>query len=167
MVVVIVQSLSCVWLFVTPRTAACQASCPLPSPRVCSNSCPLKQWCHPATSSFVIPLLLLSSIFPSIRVFSNDLALHIQWLKHWSFRFSISPSNEYSGLISLRLTDLISLLSKGLSSVFSRPIVQKHHFFSTQPSLQSSSHICTWLLGPSIIPTLVTDQGDLWAHFCP
>ena len=53
-------------------------SCPLPSPRVCSNSCPLKQWCHPATSSFVIPLLLLSSIFPSIRVFSNDLALHIR-----------------------------------------------------------------------------------------
>ena len=53
-------------------------SCPSPSPRVCSNSCPLRQWCHPTTSSFVIPLLLLSSIFPRIRVFSNDLALHIR-----------------------------------------------------------------------------------------
>ena len=52
--------------------------CPSPSPRVCSNSCPLRQWCHPTTSSFVIPLLLLSSIFPRIRVFSNDLALHIR-----------------------------------------------------------------------------------------
>ena len=53
-------------------------SCPSPSSRVCSNSCPLRQWCHPTISSFVIPFLLLSSIFPSIRVFSNDLALHIR-----------------------------------------------------------------------------------------
>ena len=79
---------------------------------------------------------------------------------------SVLPMN-IQGWFPLGLTDLISLLSKGLSSVFSRPTVQKHHFFSAQPPLQSSPHIHTWLLGPCIIPTLVTDQGDLSAHFCP
>ena len=63
------------------------------------------------------PLLLLPSIFPSIMVFSNESAVCIRWPKYWSFRFSISPSNKYSGLISFRLTGLISLLSKGLSRV--------------------------------------------------
>ena len=81
------------------------------------------------------PLLLLSSIFPSIRVFSNESALHIRWPKYWSFNFSVSPSNGYSGLISLGLTGLISLLSKGLSRVFYNTTVQKHQFFSTQLSL--------------------------------
>ena len=75
------------------------------------------------------PLLLLPSIFPSIRVFSNELALCIRWLKYWSF--SNSPSNEYSGLILLGLTGLISLQSKGLSRVFSSATVQKHQFFGT------------------------------------
>ena len=76
---------------------------PLPSPRAYSNSCPLSQWCHPTISSSVIPLLLLPSIFPSIRVFSNELALCIRWPKYWSIIFSISPSNEYSGLSSFRI----------------------------------------------------------------
>ena len=70
----------------------------------------------------------------------------IRWPKYWSFSFSISPSNEYSGLISIRLTGLISSLSKGLSRVFSHTTDWKHQFFSIQPSLGSSSHICTWLL---------------------
>ena len=65
------------------------------------------------------PQLLLPSIFPSIRVFSNELALHIRWSKYWSFSFSISPSNEYSGWFPLGLTGLISLKSKGLLRVFS------------------------------------------------
>ena len=65
------------------------------------------------------PLLLLSSIFPSIKVFSNESALRIRWPKYWSFSFSISSSNEYLGLISFRIDGLISLLSKGLSKVFS------------------------------------------------
>ena len=86
------------------------------------------------------PLFLLPSIFPSIRVFSNELAVYIRWPKYWSF--SISPSNEYSGF-PLGLTDLISLQSKGLSRVFSRTTVQKHQFFSAQPSLWSNSHIRT------------------------
>ena len=76
--------------------------CPTLSPRVCSNSCPLSRdvtnhlhLCH--------PLLILPSVFPSIRVFSNELAFCIRWPKYWSFSFSISPSSAYSGLNSLRL----------------------------------------------------------------
>ena len=81
------------------------------------------------------PLLLLPSIFPGIRVFSNESAVRIRWPKYWSFSFSISPSNEHSGLISLQ--------SKGLSRVFSNTTVQKHQFFGTQLSSQSNFHIHT------------------------
>ena len=77
--------------------------CPSLSPGVCSNSCPLSQWCHP-TILFCHPCLLL----PGIRVFSNELSFCIRWPKYWSFSFSISPSNEYLGLISLRI-DLFSV----------------------------------------------------------
>ena len=89
------------------------------------------------------PLLLPPSIFPSIRVFSNELVLCIRWPKYWSFSFSISPSNEYSGLISLGWTGWISLQSKGLSRVLSKTTVQKHQFFGAQLSLCSNSHIHT------------------------
>ena len=81
------------------------------------------------------PLLLPPSIFLSIRVFSNESVLRIRWPKYWSFRFSISPSDEYSGLISFRMYWLALLLSKGLSRVFSNTTVQKHQFFSAQLSL--------------------------------
>ena len=81
------------------------------------------------------PLLLQPSIFPRIRVFSNESALHIRWSKHWSFSFNISPSNEYPGLISFR-TDWLNLLAvQGLSRVFSNTTVQKHQFSSAQLSL--------------------------------
>ena len=90
------------------------------------------------------PLLLLRSVFPSIRVFSNESALHIRWPNYWSF--SISPSNEYSGLTSLGLTGVISLLTKGLSRAFSSTTVQRHQFFGAQLSLCSKYHIHTWLL---------------------
>ena len=85
-------------------------SCPSPTPGVYSNSCPLCQWCHPTILSSVVPLLLPSSIFPSIRVFSNESALRIRWPKYWHFSFGISPSTEYSGLISFR-TDWLDLLA--------------------------------------------------------
>ena len=88
-------------------------------------------------------LLLLPSVFPRIRVFSNELALHSRWPKDWSFSFGISPSNEYSGLISFRIDCLISLQSKKLSRVFSRTTIQKHQFFCALPSLLSNSHIHT------------------------
>ena len=81
------------------------------------------------------PLLLLPSIFPSLRVFSNDSALHSRWPKYWTFSFNISASSEHPGLIPLGWTGWISLQSKGLSKVFSNTTVQKHQFFSTQLSL--------------------------------
>ena len=90
--------------------------------------------------------LLLPSNFSIIRVFSSESVLCIRWPKYWSFSFSISPSNEYSGLSPLGLTGLISLKSKGLSRVFSNTTVQKHQFFDTQLSFQSNSHIHTWPL---------------------
>ena len=88
-------------------------------------------------------LLLLPSIFPSIRVFSKDLVLPIRWPKCWSFSLNISPFSDYSGPISLGWTGWISLQSKGLSTVFSNTTVQKHQIFNAQLSLESSSHIHT------------------------
>ena len=78
-------------------------TCPSPPPGVYSNSCPLNRWCHPNHLILCRPLLLPPSICPSIRVFSNQSVLHIRWPKYWSFSFSISPSNEYSGRISFRI----------------------------------------------------------------
>ena len=78
------------------------------------------------------PLLLLPSIFPSIRVFSKESVLRIRWPRYWSFSFRISPSNEHQDWFPLGLTSLLSLQSKGLSRVFSSTTVQKHQLFSTQ-----------------------------------
>ena len=75
--------------------------CPSPTPKAYSNSSPLSWWCHPTVSS--CRPLLSPSIFPSIKVFSNESVLRIRWPKYWSFSFSISPSDEYSGLISFRM----------------------------------------------------------------
>ena len=79
--------------------------CTAPTPRACWNSCLSSWWSHPTISSSVFPFFFCIQ-FPSIRVFSNESVLCIRWLKHWSFSFSISPSNEYSGLISLRIDGL-------------------------------------------------------------
>ena len=84
---------------------------------------------------FCHPLLLPPSICPSIRVFSDESVLRIRWPKYWNFSFRICPANEYSGLISFRMDWWISLLSKGLSRVFSSTTIQKHQFFSAQLSL--------------------------------
>ena len=91
------------WLFATSWTAACQAYL---SSIISQSLLKLKSIESMMSSNHLIlchPLLLLPSIFPSIRVFSSELALHIRWLKYWSFSFSISPVNEYSGLISFRI----------------------------------------------------------------
>ena len=82
-------------LTLQPHESQCtRPPCPSPTPRVYSDSCPLSQWCHP-TISFCHPLLLSPTIFPRIRVFSNESVLCIRWPKYWSFSFSISLSNEY------------------------------------------------------------------------
>ena len=142
-----VQLLSHIWLFVTPCTAACQASLSI------TNSWSLHKFMSVESvmpSNHLIlchPLLLLPSIFPSISILSNESVLHIRWPKYWSFSFSISPTNEYSGLISFRLNwfDLLAIQGT-LKRVFSNTIIEKHQFFSTQLSLWSNSHIHTWLL---------------------
>ena len=89
------------------------------------------------------PHLPLPSIFPSIRVFSNESVPRIRWPKYWSF--SISPFNEYSGLISFRIDWFDLLESKRFSRVFSSTTVQKHQFFGIQLSLWSNSHNHSWL----------------------
>ena len=138
-----VQSLCRVRIFVTPWTAACQASLSINKFRSLLKLMSIKSV---MPSNYLIlcrPLLLLLSIFPSIRVFSNESALHIRWPKYWSFSFSISPSNEHSRLISFSMDWLDLLAVWGLSRVFSNTTVQKHQFFGAQPSSQSNSHIHT------------------------
>ena len=100
--VVVVQSLGHVWLFATPWTAASQASLSFTVSQSLIKLMSIES-VMPSNHLLCRSLLLLPSVFPSIRVFSNDLALHIRWPKYWSFSFSISPSNEYSGLISFRI----------------------------------------------------------------
>ena len=115
-ILAVVQSLSRVRLFATPWTEARQASL---SFTISQSLLKLMSMELVMPSNRLIlchPLLLLPSIFPSIRVFSKESGLHIRWPKYWSFSFSIRPSNEYSGLISFRISGLISLLSKGHSS---------------------------------------------------
>ena len=84
--------------------------------------------------------------FSSIRVFSNESALHIRWRKYWSFSFSISPTNEYSGLISFRIDWFYLLTVQGTLKSLLQHQVQKHQFFGAQLSSQSNSHIHTWPL---------------------
>ena len=103
--------------------------CPSPTPRVYWSSCPSSQWYHYNHLILCHPLLLLPSIFLSIRFFSKELVLRIRWPKYWSFSFTISPSNEYSGLISFRM-DWLDLLAvqQTFKSLFQHR-VQKHQFF--------------------------------------
>ena len=122
----LVQSLSCIQLFVTPWTAAHQASLSITNSWNLLKLMSINSVMPFNRLILCYPLLLLLSIFPSIRVFSNESVLHIKWPKYWSFSFSISPSNEYSGLISFRMTGWISLRSKGLQRIVSNTTVQKH-----------------------------------------
>ena len=92
------------------------------------------------------PLLLLPSVFPSIGIFSNEWSLCIKWPKYWNFSFSISPSNEYSGLISFRIYWFDLLIAQWILKNLLQHHNSKHQFFSAQASLWSNSHIHTWLL---------------------
>ena len=105
-----VQSLSHVQLFVTPWTAACQASLSITNSRSLLKPMSLESVMPSSHLILCCPLLLLPSIFPSIRVFSSESVLRIRWPRYWSFSFSISPSNEHSGLISFRM-DWLDLLA--------------------------------------------------------
>ena len=105
-----VQLLSCVWLFVTPWTAGCHASLSITNSRSLLKLMSIESVMPSNHLILCHPLLLLPSIFPSIRVFSNESVLPIRWPKYWSFSFNISPSNEHPGLISFRM-DWLDLLA--------------------------------------------------------
>ena len=123
-----------------------RSPCPSPTPGVYSNSCPLSPWCHPTTSSPVVPFSSCPQSFPASGSFpmsqlftSGGQSIGV------SASVSVPPMNMQSWF-PLGLTGLISLLSKGLSRVFSSTTIQKHQFFNNQPSLWPNSHIHTWLL---------------------
>ena len=150
-----VQSLSHVRLFATPWTAACQASLSIINSRSLLKLISIESVMPSNRLILCCPPLLLPSIFPSIRVFSNESAVRIRWPKYWSFSFSISPSNEYSGLIYFRM-DWLDLLAvqgtlKSLLQYHSSTVKinkfklkkKKHQFFGAQLSSQSNSHIHT------------------------
>ena len=134
LLIVVVQLLSHVWLFVTPWTAACQTSLSLTI-----------SWSLLRLMSIVLMMpsnkfilccpLLLPSVFPSIRVFSSELAFCSGWPKYWNFSFSISPSKEYSGLISFRMDWFDLLAVQGILKSLSNNTVQKHQFFGARLSL--------------------------------
>ena len=139
-VAVVVQSLSHVQLFATSWSVTCQVS--LSSAISWSLLKLMSIWLMMPSNHLILchPLLLLHSVFLSIRVFSSESALCIRWPKYWSFSFSLSPSNKYSEFISFRI-DWFDLQSKGLSIVFYSTTIQKYQFFGIQPSLWSNSHI--------------------------
>ena len=110
--------------------------CPSLSPGVCSSSCPLSQRCSLNHLILCHPLLLWPLIFPSIRVFSSESALRIRWPKYWSFSFRISPSNDYSGLISFRIYWFDLLAAPQFKSID----------LLVLSLLYCSTHIHTWLL---------------------
>ena len=136
-----------VQLFVTPWMAAHRAPCLSPSPRVCSESCPSSQWCHPTILSSVIPFSSCLQSFPASGCFprSQFFASGGQSVGALALA-SVLPVN-IQGWFPLGWTVLIFFLSKGLSRVFCSTIVQRLQFFSTQPFLLSRSHSRTWLLG--------------------
>ena len=125
-----VQSLSCVRLFATPWAAACQASLSITNSWSLLKLISIESVMPSNHLIFCRPLLLLPSIFPSFRVFSNESVLRIRWPKYWSFSFNISPSNEHSGLISSRLDRLDLLAVQGTL----RSLLQHHS--SKAPTLR-------------------------------
>ena len=128
------QSLNCVQLFVTPLTTVRQASL-----SITDSWSPTKPMSivsvMPSNYLILCCPLLLPSVFPSIRAFSNESALHIRWPKYWSFSFNISPSNEHPGLISFRMDWLDLLAVQGTLKSLLQTTVQKHQFFGAQLSL--------------------------------
>ena len=127
-------------VFVTPRTAAHQASLSSMNSQSFLRLMPIKSVMPSNHLILCRPLLLLPSIFPNIRVFSNELALHIRWTKDWSFSFSISPSNEYSRLISLRIDWFDPLAVQGALKSLIQHHSSKASILHAQLSLWSNSH---------------------------
>ena len=130
-----VQLLSHIQLFATLWIVARQASLSISNSQSLPKLMSIESVMPSNHLTLCCPLLFLPSIFPSIRVFSNELALCIRWPKYWSFSFNINSSDEHQDWFPLGWTGWISLQSKGLSRVFSNTTVQKHQFFGAQLSL--------------------------------
>ena len=146
--IIAVHTLNCVWLFVTPWIAAHQTSLSFTISWSLLKLMSIKSVRPPKHLILCHPLLLLPSIFPSIRVFSNESALHIKWPKCWSFCFSISSSNEYSGLISFRI-DWFDLLAvqRTLKSLLQHHSLKASILWSSAFFTSAhDSHTHTWLL---------------------
>ena len=141
-----VQSLSHVRLFVTPWSAAHQASLSITNSRSLLKLMSTESVMPSSHLILCCPLLLLPPIPPSIRVFSSESTLCIRWPKYWSFSFNISPSNEHPGLISFRMDWLDLLAVQGTLKSLLQHYSSKHQFFGAHLSSQSNSHIHTWPL---------------------
>ena len=140
---VVVQSLSCIWLLAKWLQHP-QASLFIIISQSCSNSCSLNQWCYPTNSFFAVPFSSCPQSFLAWRSFPRS-RLFMSGGQSIRASASVLPMN-IQDWFPLGLTGLISLLSKGLSRVFSSTTIQKHQFFGAQTSLWSKSHIWTWLL---------------------
>ena len=138
-----VQSLSCVRLFVTPSTAGCQASLSITDSQSLLKLMSIESVMPSNHLIISSPVFLPPSIFLSTRVFSNESALHIRWPKYRSFSFSISPFNEYSGLISFKMDWLDLLAVQGILKSLLQTTVQKHQLFGAKLALSSNSHTHT------------------------
>ena len=141
-----VQLLSHVWLFATPWIAAGQASLSITNSQSLLKLMSIKSVMPSNHLILCCPLLLLPSIFPSIRVFCNESVLCIRWPKNFGFSFNISPSNEYSGLISFRVDWLDLLAVQGTLKSILQHHSSKASILCSWLSLWSNSHIHTWLL---------------------
>ena len=154
-----VQSLSCVWLFATP--------CSTPGLPVHHQLPEFTQthvhWVSDAIQLLILclPLLILSSVFPSIRVFSNESALHIRWPKNWRFSFSISPSNEYQGLISFRI-DWVDLLAVRGTLQESSPTPQFKSINSVLSFFYSTTLTSIHHFSPYISENAIKEPGLSW-----
>ena len=140
------QSLSHVWTFKTPWTAARQASLAFTISQSLLKLMSIELVMPSNHLILCCPLLLLPSIFPSIRVFSNESVLCIRWPKYWSFSFNISPSNEHSGLISFRMDWLDLLAAQGTLKSLLQHHSTKASILRHSATSQSNSHIHTWPL---------------------
>ena len=173
-----VQLLSHVWLFATPWTSARQASLSITNSPSLPKLIAIELVMPSNHLTVCCPLLLLPSIFPNIRVFSNESALHIRWPKYWSFSFIISPSNEHSGLISFRMDWLDLLAAQGtLKSLLQHhsskaSILQRSAFFTVQlshPYMTAGKTIALtrWTFFDKVMPLLFKMLSRLIITFLP
>ena len=155
----VIQSLSCVWLFAIPWTAGHQASLSFTIFQSLFKLMPIEPVMPSNHLIFSHPLLLLPSVFPSLRVFSSESTLYNKWLNYWSFGFSISPSNEYSGLISFRIDWFDLLVVQGTA----KSLLQCH---SSEASILWCSTFFMFQLSHPYMTPGKTIALTIWIYLC-